>query len=87
MGVVVAVVTVMFDEPEPVTLPGLKVALAPAGSPVALKVTTPLNPPTAAMVAVYWVLPPCTTVCEDGEAEMVKSVVVFGFTTSVTFVL
>lgn len=80
MGVVVAVVTLMVDEPEPVTVPGLKVAVAPAGSPLALRVTTPLNPPITAMVAVYEVLFPCTTAWEDGVAEIVKSGVVVALT-------
>ncbi len=44
VGVVLAVVTVMVVEPEPVTVEGLKLALAPEGSPEALKLTDPLNP-------------------------------------------
>jgi hypothetical protein len=52
VGVVLAVVTVIVEEPEPVTEVGLKVALAPDGSPLALKVTAPANPFTAAIVAV-----------------------------------
>jgi len=71
--VVLAVVTVIVDEPEPVTKPGLKLAFAPAGSPLALNVTIPVNPFTAPTVAVYVVLLPCTTVWEDGVAASVKS--------------
>jgi hypothetical protein len=52
VGVVLAVVTVIVEEPEPVTERGLKVALAPDGSPLVLKVTVPANPFTAAIVAV-----------------------------------
>ncbi len=53
VGVKVAsVVTVRVEEPEVVTEVGLNVAVAPAGRPVALKVTVPLNEPTAAIVAV-----------------------------------
>jgi hypothetical protein len=52
VGVVLAVVTVIVEEPEPVTEVGLKVALAPDGRPLALKVTAPANPFTAAIVAV-----------------------------------
>lgn len=87
VGIIVVVVTVMVDAPDPGNELGLKLAVAPAGSPVALKVTTPLNPPTEAIVAMNWVLFPCTTVWEEGEAEMVKSGAVLGFTTSVTVVL
>ncbi len=42
--VVPVVVTVMVVEPKPVTEEGLKLALAPVGSPEALKLTDPLNP-------------------------------------------
>jgi len=52
VGVVLAVVTVIVEEPEPLTEVGLNVALAPDGSPLALKVTAPANPFTAAIVAV-----------------------------------
>jgi hypothetical protein len=52
VGVVLAVVTVMVEEPEAVTDVGLKLAEAPEGNPLALKVTVPLNPFKAAMVAV-----------------------------------
>ncbi len=44
VGVVLAVVTVMVVEPEPVTEEGLKLAPAPVGRPEALKLTDPLNP-------------------------------------------
>ena len=49
-GVVAPVVTVMVEEPEPTTEAGLKLALAPVGKPVALKVTVPLNPSVGEMV-------------------------------------
>ena len=39
-----AVVTVRVLDPEPATVAGLKLAVAPAGSPLALRVTVPLNP-------------------------------------------
>ena len=48
----VLVVTVMVEEPDPVTDVGLKLALAPLGSPPALKATVPLNPPDPVAVAV-----------------------------------
>src|SRR5215471_10935281 len=71
--VVPLVVTVMVDEPEPTTDGGLKLTVAPAGRPLALKTIVPLKPFKAESVTVYVVLPPCTTVREDGEAEIVKS--------------
>ena len=46
------VVTDIVDEPEPVTVVGLKLAPAPVGNPLALQVTTPVNPPDAVAVAV-----------------------------------
>ncbi|HEY3136791.1 MAG TPA: hypothetical protein VGL29_12250, partial [Blastocatellia bacterium] len=39
VGVVLLVVTVIVEDPEPVTEGGLKLAEAPAGKPLALKVT------------------------------------------------
>ena len=66
-------VTDMVEEPEPVTEVGLKLAVAPLGRPLALKPTTPLNPPDPVTVAVYEVPPPAVTVCDAGDAAMVKS--------------
>ena len=72
-----AVLTVRVELPEPVTEAGLKFALAPPGSPlVTLKLTVPVNPFTAPIVAVYVVLLACVTLWEDGVAAMVKSGVV-----------
>jgi hypothetical protein len=51
-GVVELVVTVSVELPVPVTVAGEKLGVAPAGSPLALNVTTPLNPFNAPMVAV-----------------------------------
>lgn len=53
-----SVVTVRVEEPEVVTDVGLKVAVAAAGSPVALNVTVPAKPFSAVIVAVYVVLFP-----------------------------
>lgn len=47
VGVLPEVVTLMVDEPDPVTLAGLKVAFAFEGKPLALKLTTPLKPLSA----------------------------------------
>jgi hypothetical protein len=48
----VLVVTDMVDEPDPLTDVGLKLALAPLGSPLAENVTVPLKPPDPVAVAV-----------------------------------
>jgi hypothetical protein len=47
-----AVVTVRVDVPAPVMVAGLKLAVAPAGNPVTLGVTVPLNPFKAVVVTV-----------------------------------
>ena len=52
VGVVLAVVTVMVDEPDVVTDVGVKLAVAPAGSPLTPKVTVPVNPPDGVTVTV-----------------------------------
>jgi len=41
---VLPVVTVIVVEPVPVTVVGLKLAVAPAGNPLTLNPTVPLNP-------------------------------------------
>ena len=74
----------MVDEPEPVTDVGLKLALAPAGNPLALRFTTPVNPPDPVTVAVYEVPLPAVTVWEAGVAAIEKSPTTGAFTTSVT---
>ena len=81
-GVFFMVDTVTVELPDPVTEVGLKVAVASAGKPLTLNATTPLNPFTAVIFAVYVVLAPFFTVCEPGVAEIVKL-----DTTSVTVVL
>lgn len=86
-GVVVLVVTEMVDEPEPITEAGLKVAFAPAGNPLMVKLTFPLNPPDPVTVAVYDVPAPAVTVCEDGVAEMEKSPTTTGVTVRLTVVV
>ena len=52
VGVVLLVVTVIVEEPDVVTDVGLKLAPAPAGNPLALKVTVPVNPPDGVTVMV-----------------------------------
>jgi hypothetical protein len=41
-----------IEFPEPLTEAGLKLAVAPAGNPLALRTTEPLNPFSALTVAV-----------------------------------
>jgi len=82
--VVVLVVTDIVDEPDPATEAGLQLALAPAGSPLALKLTLPLNPPEPVTVAVYDVPLPAVTGADAGVAAMEKSPTTGAFTTSVT---
>jgi hypothetical protein len=72
-GVLPMVVTVNVEFPAPVTVAGEKLAVAPVGSPLALSVTTPVNPFSAAMLAVYVVALPTVTVRVPGLPEIVKS--------------
>ena len=68
-----AVVTVIVDVPEPDTDAGLNDALAPAGSPLTLRATLPVNPFTPVTIAVYGVLPPWVTASDDGVTATEKS--------------
>ena len=52
VGVVLAVVTVMVEEPDVVTDVGLKLTVAFAGNPLTLKLTVPVNPPVGVTVTV-----------------------------------
>jgi hypothetical protein len=76
VGVLPVVVTVNVEFPDPVTVPGEKLAVAPAGNPVALSVTAPVNPFNAPMLVVYVVALPTITVCVLGLPDIVKSGVV-----------
>jgi hypothetical protein len=51
-GVLLEVDTVMVEVPAPVIVAGLKLAVAPAGNPATVSVTTPLNPFSAVVVTV-----------------------------------
>ena len=51
-GVLVLVVIVQTEDPEPTTDVGAKVAVDPAGSPVQVNVTVPTNPPLPVVVIV-----------------------------------
>src|SRR5215471_12575467 len=74
----------MVEEPDPVTEAGLKLALAPAGNPLALRLTAPANPPEPVTVAVYDVPFPAVTVWEAGVALTEKSPTTGAVTTRVT---
>jgi hypothetical protein len=51
-GVVPAVVTVSVEVPLPLIVAGEKLAVAPVGNPLALRVTVPVNPFNAPIVTV-----------------------------------
>src|SRR5258708_7856604 len=72
-GVLPEVVIVRTVVPEPVIVAGLNVAVAPAGNPVTVGVTVPLNPLIAVLLTVYVVLAPITTCWVAGVAATVKS--------------
>jgi hypothetical protein len=63
----------MVVAPEDVTDAGLNDGVTPAGNPVTVNDTTPLNPEPPVTVAVYPALPPCVIVCDAGVAESPKS--------------
>jgi hypothetical protein len=87
-GVFPPVVTVNVELPVPVTDVGEKLAVAPVGNPLALSVTTPVNPFSAAMLAVYVVALPTVTVRVPGLPEIVKSAPGGGaFTSKLTVVV
>ena len=71
-GVVELLVTVSVELPAPVTVAGTKLGVAPAGSPLALSVTTPVNPFSATMLAVDVVALPASTVCVLGVTVKLK---------------
>lgn len=80
----VVVLTVSVELPDPTTDVGLKLAEAPVGNPLTLKLTVPLNPPDPASLTEYVVPAPAVTVWLAGEAATLKSPA--ELTTNVTFV-
>ena len=56
----------------PVVETGLKAAVTPVGSPLALRATTPVNPPEGVTVIVLLLVPPCATVALAGLADKEK---------------
>jgi len=61
------------EEPDPVTVVGLKLAVTPVGIPETLKPTVPVNPLSAPIVMPEVGLLPGTPETEAGEAESEKS--------------
>src|SRR2546422_2516590 len=66
---------------------GLKLAVAPPGNPLTVKITAAVKPPEGVMLTVYVVPAPCTTLWEAGVAERVKSGTGAGLTVRVTDVV
>ena len=66
---------------------GLKLAVAPLGNPLTVKVTAAAKPPEGVMFTAYVVPAPCTTVWEAGVAERLKSGTGAGLTAKVTDVV
>ncbi len=73
VGVLLVVVTVSVEDPDPLTDVGENDAVAPLGRPLALRLTVPVNPFSAPTLTVYVVLPPALTVWALGLADTVKS--------------
>jgi hypothetical protein len=71
-GVVPEVATVSVED-VPVVGFGLKLAVAPVGNPLALRLTLPAKPPVRVMLIVYVVLAPAEMDREVGEAASEKS--------------
>ena len=73
-GVAAVVETLSVEEPEPVIVVGLNVAVTPAGAPIAAtdKATAPLKPFDAETVTVPDELPPGVRVIVPGDAVTEK---------------
>lgn len=74
-GVEEVVASVRVEDPEPGAAidVGLNVAVAPVGTPDALRAMAELKPPETVVVMVLVPLDPCTTDSDDGEAAMVNA--------------
>ncbi len=79
--------TVIVDEPPAVTDAGLKFADAPAGNPLALRLTDCAEPLVTAVLIVVAPLKPCTTLTLLGLAPIEKSFTTGAVTVSVTEVV
>jgi hypothetical protein len=82
------VVRVSVELPEVEIEVGEKLAVTPVGRPEAARETVPVNPFRGLTLAENVVEFPAATVCEEGEAEKLKSgVSVTAFTVTLTLVL
>lgn len=77
-------VRVSVVEPEPLTDPGLKLAVVAAGTPEMLKVTVPVNPFAGVTVIKSVPAVPCWTMSCDAAALSEKSALATAFTVSET---
>jgi|SRR5689334_14073607 len=77
--------TVSVDVPLlPVIVAGLKLVVVPAGAPVTVRATSPVNPLNAVLLTEYVVFPPMITACVAGVAD--KAIVGTAFTMRSTVV-
>jgi hypothetical protein len=83
-GVLVEVVTVRVEEPDPFTEVGTKDDVAPEGKPLTEKFTVSEKPFKAPTDTVYGTLPPGTTDRDPGDAEMEKSGAAVTFNVTLT---
>jgi hypothetical protein len=72
-GVETVVKMISVDVPEPVIGAPLKVAVAPAGKPLAAKETLPVKAPMALTATLNAAFAPPFTICEDGVTATEKS--------------
>ena len=72
-AVAAVVEMVKVDDPAEVMVAGLKLAVAPAGRPAAVRVTVPVKPLRALTVAVNAARLPAVTLCDAGVAAKPKS--------------
>ena len=68
-----ATVKASAEAPEPFKLVGANDAVTPVGIPLAVSVTTPVNPFSAATVTIAFAEDPGVAPTEEGAAESVKS--------------
>jgi len=81
-AVELAVENFRTEVPGAVTEAGVKEAVTPAGIPLAVRLTVPLNPFNAEMTSVEPAEPPTRTLTDAGDAKRAKSGA--GFTTRLT---
>ncbi len=70
----------MIVAPDPAMLDGLKVAVGPAGDELILKLTVPVNPPSALTVMLYCAVVPSLVLMLLGETKIEKSLAAVEFT-------